>query len=142
MNEPYKLFEHKADMGIQGYGTSFEEAFENGAKAMFSIMVDLEKVAPKNSAKIRCTAEDIESLFVEWLNKLLTKKDIEGMVYSEFNIKIQRQNNSYNLKGSAFGEKLDTTKHGGKTEVKAATYHMLKVTRHNDQFIAQCVVDV
>jgi len=73
----YELLEHEADIGIRGYGDTIEEAFENGAKAMFSIMVDLKKVNSQKNVKIKCEAPDIEALFVEWLNELLTKKDIE-----------------------------------------------------------------
>jgi len=142
MNATYKLFEHEADVGIRGYGASVEEAFENGAKAMFSVMVDLEKVEAKRGVEVRCEAEDLEGLFVEWLNQLLAKKDIEEMTYSKFKVTIQGRDNSHNLKGLALGEELNPSKHGAKTEVKAATYHMLKVTQEGDLFIAQCVVDV
>jgi len=142
MDANYKLFEHEADVGIQGYGTSVEEAFENGAKAMFSIMVDLEKVDAKRGVEVRCEAEDLDGLFVEWLNQLLAKKDIEEMTYSKFEVTIQKRGTSHNLKAFALGEELNPSKHGVKTEVKAATYHMLKVAREDDLFIAQCVVDV
>jgi len=76
------------------------------------------------------------------LNQLLAKKDIEEMTYSKFKVTIQGRDNSHNLKGLALGEELNPSKHGAKTEVKAATYHMLKVTQEGDLFIAQCVVDV
>lgn len=142
MDANYKLFEHEADVGIRGYGASVEEAFENGAKAMFSIMVDLEKVDANKDVEVKCEAEDLEGLFVEWLNQLLAKKDIEGMMYSKFNVTIRRRDDSHNLKGFALGEELNHGKHGVKTEVKAATYHMLKVAQEDGLFIAQCVVDV
>ncbi len=45
--KPYEQFEHKADVGVRGYGKTIEEAFENGAKAMFSIMVNIAKIEPK-----------------------------------------------------------------------------------------------
>jgi SHS2 domain-containing protein len=142
MASNYELFEHEADVGIKGYGSNIEEAFENGAKAMFSIMVDLKKVETKTSVEVNCQAEDLEGLFVEWLNQLLAQKDIDGTVYSKFKVTIQKKDNNYHLQGSALGEELNMIKHSVKIEVKAATYHMLKVAQENGFFIAQCVVDV
>jgi SHS2 domain-containing protein len=44
MHEPTAYFEHDADVGIIGRGTRIEEAFENAAKAQFSMMTALERV--------------------------------------------------------------------------------------------------
>jgi len=137
----YELLEHEADIGIRGYGDTIEEAFENGAKAMFSIMVDLKKVNSQKNVKIKCEAPDIEALFVEWLNELLTKKDIEEMSFSRFKVKINK-NDLYTLKGVASGERFDQKKHKAKIEVKAATYSGLKIGKKDEKIFIQCIVDV
>lgn len=134
---PYKYFEHKADVGIIGIGKTLEEAFQEGAKALFNAMVDIKKVEPKNKIKIECEAGNEEELFVEFLNRLLAEKDINNMVFSDFKVKIK--NNK--LTGEAMGEKFNPKKQNVKIEVKAATYSQLKVIK-NKEFIAQCVVDV
>ncbi len=138
----FELFEHKADIGIRGFGKTLEEAFENGAKAMFSIMVNIEKIKPEKEIKIVCKAEDKESLFIDWLNNLLAESDLEGMVFSEFKVKIKKENSGYVLEGRAKGENLNKERHEVKTEVKAATYAELKIKKENNIFIAQTVVDV
>ena len=137
----YELLEHEADIGIRGYGDTIEEAFENGAKAMFSIMVDLKKVNSQKNVKIKCEAPDIEALFVEWLNELLTKKDIEEMSFSRFKVKIHK-NDIYTLEGTGSGEKFDQKKHKAKIEVKAATYSGLKIGKKDEKIFIQCIVDV
>jgi len=137
----YELLEHEADIGIRGYGDTIEEAFENGAKAMFSIMVDLKKVNSQKNVKIKCEAPDIEALFVEWLNELLTKKDIEEMSFSRFKVKINK-NDLYTLKGTGSGERFDQKKHKAKIEVKAATYSGLKIGKKDEKIFIQCIVDV
>ncbi len=134
----YETFEHKADVGVKGYGSSVEEAFENGARALFSVMVDLEAIDGNEKQDIECSADDIEALFVEWLNGLLSTADAEGLVFSDFGVEIEGNS----LRGWALGERLDHEKHRPVVEVKAATYHMLKVEKVNDLYIAQCVVDV
>jgi len=137
----YELLDHEADIGIRGYGNTIEEAFENGAKAMFSVMIDLDKVNPQKNVEIKCEAPDIEALFIEWLNELLTKKDIEEMSFSEFKVEINK-NDLYTLKGVASGERFDQKKHKPKIEVKAATYSGLKIGKKDEKIYIQCVVDV
>lgn len=139
----YEQFEHQADVGIRGYGETIEEAFENGARAMFGVMVNLEKVEPKKEIKIECQATNLEELFVEWLNKLLAEAGIENLIFSDFKIKeINKVNSTYKLLGLAKGEKIDLEKHEPKVEVKAATYSQLKIEKKDNQYIAQTIVDV
>ena len=134
----YELFEHTADVGIRGFGKTIEESFQECAKAMYTIMIDLETVEPKKEIKIKCDGFDNESLLVEWLNKLLALIDIEEMVFNEFKVEIK----NFKLTGIAYGEKLNQKKHHTKTEVKAATYSQVKVFQKNNQWISQCIVDV
>ncbi|HOK35154.1 MAG TPA: archease [Candidatus Pacearchaeota archaeon] len=139
----YEQFEHEADVGVRGYGKTIKEAFENGAKAMFSVMVNLAKVEPKKEIKIECEADNLEELFVEWLNNLLSEAGIQNLVFNKFKInEIKKTNSEYKLFGSAWGEELNPAKHKPEVEVKAATYSQLKVKKKNDQYIAQTIVDV
>lgn len=139
----YKLLEHEADVGVLGIGDTLEKSFEEGAKAMFSIMVDIKKIIPKLKVEIQVEAKDEASLFVEWLNELLAKRDIEDMFFSKFKVeKIKKSNKGYSLKANAFGEKMDLNKHKIKLEVKAATYSGLKIEKKNNKYYTQCVVDV
>ena len=134
----YETFDHRADIGIRGYGKSVEEAFENGAKAMFSVMVDINDVKPVDKEDIDCEAPDLETLFVEWLNNLLSNAHLNGMLFCSFKVEI----NANKLRGSAWGERLEKHTDHLMTEVKAATYSMLKVVKEDDGYIAQCIVDV
>lgn len=134
----YETFEHKADMGIRGYGRTVEEAFENGARALFSVMVDVRSVEGRVRREIDCSADGLDVLFTEWLNKLLSIADSEGLVFSNFGARIEGNR----LKGWASGEELDYDKHKPIVEVKAATYHMLEVEEKDGVYVAQCVVDV
>lgn len=135
----YDYFEHGADVGIIGRGASLEEAFEEGARAMFNLMVDIEGVRPIDQVSIDCQGSDVDGLFIEWLNHLLTQADIRQMVFSEFTVE---EIKGFHLRGSARGEQLAPDRHLVKTEVKAATYSMLATGREGDEHFARCVVDV
>jgi len=135
----FRYFEHEADIGIIGEGSSLDSAFEEGAKAMFNVMCDIKQVTPSKSIEISATAEKDDELFVEWLNQLLAAADMNDMMFSEF--KITKLKNGI-LEGLAKGEKLKDKKHKLKTQVKAATYSNLEVGKKGDLFFAKCVVDV
>lgn len=135
----YDYFDHQADVGIVGFGTSLQEAFGEAAVAMFNLMVDVSRVEPRDEVDIECQGADTEELFVEWLNTLLAQADIHGMVFSQFSV---QRINGHRLSGVARGEKLDPDRHRAKLEVKAATYSMLSVQGAGDRWSVRCVVDV
>jgi SHS2 domain-containing protein len=134
----YETFEHEADVGIRGFGSSVEEAFQNAAAALYSVMVNIQAVEPKEERSVTVTAPDRELLLVEWLNALLSLSDIERMVFSKFEVAME----GAQLTGTAWGEGLDRARHEPHVEVKGATYHMLSVTEREGRYTAQCVVDV
>jgi SHS2 domain-containing protein len=139
----YEFLEHEADMGLKCSGNTLEEAFEEGGRALFDLMVDIKAVQPSKSVQIECEASDIATLFVEWLNELLSQKDIKDMFFSDFQIEsITQENDKYHLTAKAYGEPVNIEKHGVKIEVKAATYSGLKYEKKEDMHTLQCIVDV
>ncbi len=137
----YKYLEHQADVGILAEGATLEEAFSEGAKAMFGVMVDLSGVEANEVITVKCSAKDIPTLFIEWLNELINKRDVDEMFFSKFEVKIKKTN-VYELAGKAIGELIDQTKHEIKTEVKAATYSGLKYEEKDGKHYLQCVLDI
>lgn len=141
MSMEYELLDHEADVGVRGWGSTVEEAFEHGAKGMFSVMVNVDAVDPDEEITVTAEADDLESLFVEWLNELVAQKDIVEMVFSKFSVDIQK-NETILLTGKAYGEPLDLEKHEIRTEVKAATYFGLKSGKKDEKHFFQCVLDI
>ena len=131
-------------MGIKASGNSKEEAFSEAARAMFNLMVDIKDIEEKKEAKVEVEAEDLASLFVAWLNELLSLKDIKGFIFGNFKVEsIVETNGIIKLVGCAYGEPLNEAKHELKTEVKAATYSGLKCKEgDNGLFFCQCLLDV
>lgn len=139
----YKYLEHKADIALVGIGKTLEEAFQEGAKALFDIMIDIKTVECKKKITLNVQASSEESLFVEWLNALLAEKDVKEMMFSDFKIEtIKKQNNLYKMKAVVCGEAFSQEKHKPKIEVKAATYSGLKIEKKNGKFYVQCICDV
>ena len=124
MEKDFEIVDHTADVGIIAYGADMSQAFANAARALFSLITELDSVREVLSRDIELTASDQESLLVEWLNELIYLFDAERVVFNRFDI---TELSDTRLRARSYGEKVDSSRHKLKTGVKAATYHMLKV---------------
>lgn len=136
---PYEYFEHQADIGIRGKGKTLAEAFEQAALAMFEIMVETDKLKSNEFQLVEVEGNDLSELLIAWLSELLFLKDVEGMMFSRFEIESIDKNK---LVAKVYGEPIDSSQHRLKLEVKAATYTQLFIEEKDDNWIVQCLVDV
>ncbi|MEE8599257.1 MAG: archease [Dehalococcoidales bacterium] len=138
MEKDFEIIDHTADVGIVAYGADMSQAFANAARALFSLITELDDVAEVLYRDVELTAPDEEGLLVEWLNELIYLFDTENIIFKRFDI---IELNHTQLKARSYGEKVDKSKHKLKTGVKAATYHMLKVDR-DDVCQVQVLFDI
>jgi tRNA nucleotidyltransferase (CCA-adding enzyme) len=135
----WEHFPHQADMGVRGVGATREQAFEQAALALISVITDITSVAPREAVAIRCEAPDDELLFVDWLNAIVYEMATRHMLFSRFEVRLRGQI----LEASVWGEPLDVVRHQPAVEVKGATYTGLRVMQMADgRWVAECVVDV
>jgi len=128
MEKEFEIINHTADVGIIAYGADMNETFANAAKALFSLITELDDVEEAIHRDIELTAPDQESLLVGWLNELIYLFDAENIIFKRFDV---TQLSQTHLKARSYGHKVDSSKHKLKTGVKAATYHMLKIDKSN-----------
>ena len=138
MKKNWEHYSHTADMGIRGFGESMEEAFESAALAMVAVNVDLEKIKHEEKVTIICSEDDIELLFIAWLNNLLYEMVTRKMFFGKFQVNIK----DGQLTGFAWGEKIDLKRHEPGVEIKGISYSDLKVIHENGKWTAQCIVDI
>lgn len=137
--KPYEVIEHTADTGIRAFGGDLKEVFANAALGMFSIMVDPASVSAEKEEKIEVEADGLDELLVEWLNELLYISEVNHMLFSQFTVdKISETS----LKAKAYGESINEGKHELRSDVKAVTFHMLKVQQQDGTWTAQVIFDV
>jgi SHS2 domain-containing protein len=136
-SERYVYFEHDADIGLAGHGTTLEEAFQSAAAGMFAIMTDLACVRRERTVKLEFEEADVELALVRWLNLLLATAREHGMVFAEFRL----DRDGVVWRGSATGEAWRGDLERG-VEVKGATLTMLRVEQRSGEWEARCVVDV
>jgi SHS2 domain-containing protein len=135
----YETFEHTADLGLRVRAADLNQLFVEAAQALFSAIVDdLNTIAPKQRVDVNQHGDDLGYLLFDWLNELLYRFDSEHLLFGEFKVQIENQN----LRASAWGEPLDSGRHALTHEVKAITYHGLKVEKEKDGWLAEVIVDI
>ncbi len=136
----WETFEHTADIGIRGVGRTVKEAFSEAAVAMFSQMADLKEFGRTLEIKGHVESSNVEELFLEFLNRLLYESSVHSAIFTHVNITDMKDTE---LTFVAHGEKIRSTHRNSLLqEVKAATFHMLKVERSGLKHLAQCILDI
>lgn len=139
----FEFLEHTADILIAAHGRNLEEAFENAALAMFNVMTDTAKVYPSQEDFVEVEAEDEYALLYSWLEALLVKFEVNGMLYSKFQIAgIQDDVDGFKLKASVWGEKFNAEKHPQKVAVKAVTYHRMEIINELEKVTLEFILDI
>jgi SHS2 domain-containing protein len=135
----YEFFEHTADLGLRIRAPELDALFAEAAVALFSAVVeDLSTVRPSRRVDIQLAGDDREFLLFDWLKELLYRFDAEHLLFSRFEAHVHADD----LKGAAWGEPLDRSRHELAHEVKAITYHGLRVERKPDGWLAEIIVDI
>jgi len=135
----WEHFDHGADIGVRGFGTTRAQAFEQAALALTAVLTDPMGVEPRETIAIRCDAPDDELLLAAWLNAIVSEMALRRMLFGQFHVEIHETC----LHGTAAGEPASRQRHAPVVEVKGATYTALRVARTADGgWLAQTVVDV
>ena len=135
----YETFEHTADLGLRARAPDLDTLFAEMAKALFSAIVEnLDAVRPEARIDVALPGEERDYLLFDWLRELLYRADAEHWLFSRFEVHVGDDG----LTGSAWGEKFDPARHAPAHEVKAITYHELKVEPAPDGWLAEVIVDI
>jgi SHS2 domain-containing protein len=135
----YEFFEHTADLGLRIRAATLDELFVDAARALFSAIVeDLATVEPRQQIDVHLTGDEREYLLFDWLKGLLYYFDTEYLLFGRFEARVDEMG----LRASAWGEPLDRARHVLEHEVKAITYHGLRVEQSPDGWLAEVIVDI
>jgi SHS2 domain-containing protein len=139
VEKPFEIIDHTADIGIIAYGADMKQVFANAALGLFNLMADLDEFKEDIRRELQISAEDVEVLLVAWLNELIYIFDVEHVIFKRFEI---NELTSTQIKARCFGEKIKPRQHKLKREIKAATYHMLKINKEEGGYKVQVIFDI
>jgi SHS2 domain-containing protein len=139
MEQGFRILEHPADVGIEAFGNTLEDAFKYAALGLTSIIVEPASVDPSEQRFVSLKGTDPENLLVRWLSEIIYLYDGEDFLLSDVNI--QRLTHG-ELEAKLFGEKIIDGKHKLKMDVKAITYHQLKVEETREGVLLRVFLDI
>lgn len=139
MEKPFEIIDHTADIGIIAYGADIKQFFSNAALGLFSLITEVNYIKENVQREIRISSQDREGLLVEWLNELLYIFDVDHIAFKRFEFD---ELNDSKLKVRCFGDKINPRQQKIKREVKAATYHMLAISKEDNGYKAQIIFDI
>ena len=135
----YEIFEHTADLGIRVSAEDIDTLFIEAGKALISVIVEnVNEVHNEQERFFEIAGSDKEYLFFDWLSELLSLFEIEHLLCSEFEVTVSETG----LKAKVRGEPVDLQRHLLSHEVKAVTYHRLRVEQTSRGWEAEVILDI
>ncbi len=135
----FETFEHTADLGLRIRAETLKGLFEEAGLALFSvIVVDPKTIRPKQSFSFEIQGTNKDELLLDWLCELLFTFSNKHVVLGRFDVDIS----DTGLKAAAWGETYNPDAHQIGEEVKAITYHGLKVEELEHHWIAEVIIDL
>ena len=139
MNSGFRILEHPADLGIEAWGTDLAEVFRQSALALTSIIVDPGSVTAREPRALKIQGSDAENLLVRWLSEILYLCDGEDFLLSDIEI---QSIDGCSIDAMLMGEQVNMEAHRFRIDVKAVTYHQLKVVGEAGNWFATVFLDI
>jgi SHS2 domain-containing protein len=137
---------------LQVWADTLPDLFVGAAKAMYTLMAEVEGLVATDWRQLRLQALDGEALLVDWLNELLFLTETDGLLFVDCQIETLTgqastgQSTEHTVE-SANGVTL-SARVGGvsapvtKAHIKAATFHGLEITHNERGWSTQITFDV
>ena len=138
-DKDYELIDHTADIGIRIRNKALKGLFENAAFALFDNLADLKKVEEALCEVIHVKGLDLPELMVNWLNQLLFLWETRLVIFKRFDV---HEMSHTMLKAEVWGERYKTDRHDLLADIKAATYHNLRIEQHQGIWSAEIILDI
>jgi SHS2 domain-containing protein len=138
----YEFLEHTADVAVRAYGGSLKELFTSSALAMFSVLVSKKKNRPAPALKeviIKIEEEELEDLLKCWLDELLFYFSSQRLILRRIKALVIKD---HLLEANVLLEVFGEDYFEGANEIKAVTYHELKVEKIRNRWQANIIFDV
>jgi SHS2 domain-containing protein len=139
----YEYFEHTADVGLRVQAPDLNALFADAGRALFGLMVEnLDDVKPERTVHLTVSGgtspDQLDYLLFDWLSELIREFEAHRTILCGFQV----QASDKGISAECRGETLDAARHRLGHEVKAVTYHELKLEQTHQGWQAEAIVDL
>jgi protein archease len=126
----FNSIDHTADLGLEVRGETLGRLFENAAESMIQLAVKVPRKRSTETVEIHLSASDLEDLLVRWLGEILYFLEGEKKIAIHSRItSISPQHLDATLQIIPYDPDL----HELLSEIKAVTYHQIRVAQKQDR---------
>ena len=134
----YELFDHTADLGLRVSAPDLNGLFREAAEGFFSVIVDeIPRRGTPEPIDFKLEADSTEFLLVDWLSELLYVFDTKRVLLDSFEVDIRGTTLTATALSRPFDGDNDLLH-----EVKAVTYHALRVEQTSTGWLAEVILDI
>lgn len=126
-------------MGIAAEGDSLSAVFRQAALGARQIVTESRDIRPQLELSLELTAADNEELLVSWLSELVYLLESQRFLLADCRVELFAGGR---LRAQLWGESADPARHLLQREIKAVTYHQVRVEQVGDGWRAQVFVDL
>ncbi|MEM7152860.1 MAG: archease [Myxococcota bacterium] len=134
----HRTVEHTADLALEFWAPDEARLLVQGARAVIELLTEgtpLPTTEP-SARPLQLDALDPEDRLVRWLSEVLYLASVEGFLCTDATLELP----DGALRGTVYGH-ADASEHL-RTEIKAVTYHDLKLQRSPGEARARVIFDV
>jgi|WetSurMetagenome_2_1015567.scaffolds.fasta_scaffold04391_3 SHS2 domain-containing protein len=141
----FAVFDHTADVGLDVRGESLADLLQTAARATFDQMLEDWPKEVETQEEVRAVPPkglegDQGELLVDWLQELLFAFETRRLVPLTYDF--EQVGPAEVRAGVGFGQ-FDASRHRTRLEIKAVTYHELRVRQEPDgSWLARFILDV
>jgi len=139
MAKSWSTFEHPADLGLCAEGDSLAALLEALGEGMYRQICDGRGVVAARTVTVEVASDDLESLAVDFLSDLLRLFHLERFLLASLRVTACDETSA---SATATGEAYDPVRHELGAEIKAVTYHQIKIAREEGRWVGRVILDV
>lgn len=134
-----EMIDHTADAGIIVVADDLKLLFSRAAWGMFAVITDPGRVKAAQTWPVAVGADDLQALMVRWLAELNFRHVTQHVVFGRFDVK---ETTDTELRAEVSGEPIDSERHLVHTEIKAVTFHGMRIERGDGAWRAEIIFDL
>jgi len=135
----FETIDHTADLGVRVWAPDLSELFTETARAMTSLMAEPEAIEGRETVSITAEGVDAADLLVNWLREILYLWHGRELLTAEAEV---LEIGETRIQSRIRCDPHDPTRHEIRHELKAVTYHDLRVEPTSNGWEAVVIFDV
>jgi len=131
--------DHTGDAGILLRAENLRQLFERAAWGMFTLLTNVAEIRLVEETRIQVEANDLPALMLAWLSELNYRHVTEHRLFGKFEVSVISDQMVF---AEVSGETINPDRHTIFTEIKAVTFHGLRLEKSDNGWEAQIIFDL